>query len=262
MAASELLPTHRHEPLDSTPPAQSYLYKGGLVITGLVVLSTPFMFAGISSPKQSLEMASGGMPEAQSVAYAYNSFNKWTFTASAPEQATENAYVMWWGLNMFTVHRNLEKETFMLVGPTGCNNASSDAAYVKRSWVGCEYTGSDIGGNQIHWVYDNSANNEASEELTVKAWHTALKAAHKDLTGEPDQFMDDRHTYARSLFLCRLSFNIIPDPDLRREPLLYLPGTTHQRSTTTSNQLEKWLKSLVSCGICDGVERIMTTIST
>ena len=86
----------------------------------------------------------------------------------------------------------------MEVGPTGCDvsgntivdgadgEGGTETVSVLREWISTPYTGDDAGGNEIHWVYDQSANNEASE-LTVKAWHEALKTAHGDLTGEPNQ---------------------------------------------------------------------------
>ena len=79
----------------------------------------------------------------------------------------------------------------MLVGPTGCT--SGNTVNVTRKWVSTPYVGDDAGANEVHWVYDVSANN-AKGDISVKSWHETLKNAHGDLS-EFNQFMDDRRSF-------------------------------------------------------------------
>ena len=200
-------PSTEHRPLlpATTPPALRRPVTKGLLLASLTAFA--FFIAAINpNGRRAVDPSGQIVSDSERLAAtttledddytAYQMFFKWTFTSGSPELVLENREAMWMGLGFYKFDRVTSLDTFMTVGPTGCRNASAPAGHdveVARGWVTPPFTTRDVGGNEIHWVYDVSANNEASVELPVKAWHEALTKA-RAATLE-DQFADQRQSY-------------------------------------------------------------------
>ena len=162
---------------------------------------------GMAPPDDGMKQSNEGFvaatddpePVADDDTYAsYESFFKWTFTSGSPELVLENREAMWMALGFTKYDRATSLDTFMTVGPSGCSNASlamgtEGSIEVARSWVSTPFKPDDPGGNEIHWVYDVSANNAASVDLPVHSWHEALTNARE--SSIDDQFSDQKQTY-------------------------------------------------------------------
>ena len=151
------------------------------VLTGSFRSATSLNSSNLNADKNdgiTMEKASGQIIHA---------FGKWTLTSASLENALDATEAMWLAFNQYILTRNQSNwPNYQLIGSTSCE-------VTQRKWTALRY---DAGDNNIHWVHDDSSTNPVDGDISVAEMSAYMKNLHGDLTGSPDQFMDQRYTMA------------------------------------------------------------------